>query len=75
MKAIRDCSEKVPIPIIGVGGIMDWEDCVAFFMAGARAVQVGTATFLDPYAIPKIIDGLRNYMDKKGYSSINNIIG
>ncbi|HOP84889.1 MAG TPA: dihydroorotate dehydrogenase [Syntrophorhabdaceae bacterium] len=75
LKAIRDCSEKVPIPIIGVGGIMDWEDCVAFFMAGARAVQVGTATFLDPYAIPKIIDGLRNYMDKKGYSSINNIIG
>ena len=74
LKAVKDCSEKVPIPIIGVGGIMDWEDCIAFFMAGAKAVQVGTATFVEPYAIPKIIEGLRNFIDENHYS-IDEIIG
>lgn len=74
LKAIKDCSERVPIPIIGAGGIMDWKDAVAFLMAGARAVQVGTATFVDPYTIPKIIECLNNFIDKKGYLSINEII-
>lgn len=75
LKAIKDCSERVPLPIIGVGGIMDWRDCVAFFMAGARAVQVGTATFVEPYTIPKIIEEISHFIDRKGYSSINEIIG
>ncbi|MCX7965890.1 MAG: dihydroorotate dehydrogenase [Syntrophorhabdaceae bacterium] len=75
LKAIKECSERVPIPIIGVGGIMDWKDAVAFFMAGARAVQVGTATFVDPFTIPKIIENIGEFINSKGYSSIKDIIG
>lgn len=75
LKAIKDCSDKVPIPIIGAGGIMDWRDCVAFFMAGARVVQVGTATFVDPYAIPKIIEDIGNFLERNSYSSIKEVIG
>lgn len=75
IKAIRECSSCVPIPIIGAGGIMDSSDCIAFFMAGATAVQVGTATFIDPYAIPKIIRDIDKYMDEKGLSSLDSIVG
>lgn len=59
LKAICDCKKAVPIPILGVGGIMSLEDAKSFLLAGARAIQVGTATFLDPETIPKIIMGLK----------------
>jgi len=64
LKAIHDCANSVPIPIIGVGGIMNVEDAMSFLLAGAKAIQVGTATFLDPNAIPKIIKGLRKKMKR-----------
>ncbi len=51
-------------PVIGAGGIMDATDAVSFFMAGAGAIQIGTATFVDPYAIPKVIKGIKNYLKK-----------
>jgi len=53
LRAVYDCARAVSIPIIGAGGIMDVTDALAFFMAGARVVQVGTATFVDPYASRK----------------------
>ena len=75
LRAVYECSKAVPIPIIGAGGIMNTEDAVSFFMAGASAVQIGTATFVDPYAIPKIIKGIGEYLDAHGCSGIGDIIG
>ena len=75
LRAVYECSKAVPIPVIGVGGIMDANDALAFFMAGARAIQIGTATFIDPYAIPKIIRVLREYLDMNGYADFESIIG
>lgn len=65
----------VKIPVIGLGGITSWEDAVEMMLAGARAVQVGTAMMSDPYAPIKIIDGLSEYMDKNGVKSLSEITG
>jgi dihydroorotate dehydrogenase (NAD+) catalytic subunit len=51
----------VSIPVVGIGGIATAEDAAEFLLAGCRAVQVGTATFVDPNAIGKVADGLRRY--------------
>lgn len=75
LRAVYECSKAVPMPVIGVGGIMDTDDAVEFLMAGAQAVQIGTATFVDPYAIPKIINGLSEHLDTHKYSGVKNIIG
>jgi dihydroorotate dehydrogenase (NAD+) catalytic subunit len=75
LRAVYECSKVVAIPIIGAGGIMDANDAIAFFMAGAQAVQVGTATFIDPYAIPKIIRGIGEYLDKEGCQGMESIVG
>lgn len=65
LKAIYEISRIVKIPIIGCGGVMDLDDAISFILAGAKAVQVGTATFLDPYTIPKIIKGLSSYLEER----------
>jgi dihydroorotate dehydrogenase (NAD+) catalytic subunit len=75
LKAVHEVSRAVPIPVIGVGGIMDYRDAIAFFMAGAKAIQVGTATFVDPYTIPKIIRGMQGYLQEHKLSRIEKIIG
>ena len=54
---------------------MDEGDALAFLMAGATAVQVGTATFVDPFAIPKIVDGIDAYLDAHGLSRVDEIRG
>ena len=75
------CSDmnKLPkeeqIPVIGLGGISIWEDAVEFIMAGATALQVGTATFANPNCMHTIIDGLAQYMQQKGYTSIEDFRG
>lgn len=75
LRAVHECSQAVPIPVIGVGGIMDTDDALAFFMAGARAVQIGTATFIDPFAMPRIIAGLDSWLDKSRCGDISAIVG
>jgi dihydroorotate dehydrogenase (NAD+) catalytic subunit len=65
LRAVSELSRAVKIPIIGAGGIMDLEDALSFLLAGARAVQVGTATFVDPYTIPRIIRGLSAYLEER----------
>jgi len=75
LRAVHECSQAVPIPIIGVGGITNAEDALAFLMAGARAVQVGCATFVDPFAMPKIIAGLDSWLDASGLAGISAIVG
>jgi dihydroorotate dehydrogenase (NAD+) catalytic subunit len=65
----------VSIPVIGGGGIMDYRDALEFLIAGARAIQVGTANFVNPRASLDIIGGLRNFCTGQGLTSISEIIG
>jgi dihydroorotate dehydrogenase (NAD+) catalytic subunit len=67
--------QNVDIPIIGIGGIMNWMDAVEFLIAGARAVQVGTANFVDPTASIQILNGIISYCKENGISDINDLIG
>jgi dihydroorotate dehydrogenase (NAD+) catalytic subunit len=66
---------SVQIPVIGMGGIMDYRHALEFLLAGARAVQVGTAGFVNPRALPEIIEGLRAYCAGAGIERIDQIIG
>jgi len=65
----------VKIPVIGIGGIMSYSDALEFIIAGATAVQVGTANFVNPRASIEIIEGIRKYCLEKGIDNINDIIG
>src|SRR6266436_6353168 len=62
VRMVYECREAVKIPIIGMGGISDARDAIEFMIAGASAVQVGTANFVDPFIWAKLLDGIRNYM-------------
>lgn len=65
----------VHIPVIGLGGIVDYRDALEFLIAGARAVQVGTANFIQPRASLNIIEGLRRYCEERGISKLEDLIG
>lgn len=75
LKAVYEISSNISVPVLGAGGIMNAGDALAFIMAGASAVQVGTATFIDPFAIPKIIEGLRTYLVQHGCADMGQLIG
>ncbi len=70
-----EAAQVVSIPVIGMGGITRAEDAIEFLMAGATAVQVGTANFTDPYAMPKIIQGLNDWCDKRGIQNVSELTG
>lgn len=72
---VWEVAQTVEIPLVGVGGIFAPEDALEFILAGATAVQVGTANFVDPGTMPKIIDGLREYCQKEGVARISQLIG
>jgi dihydroorotate dehydrogenase (NAD+) catalytic subunit len=63
------------LPVIGMGGIATWRDALEFLLVGARAVQVGTALFANPHAMNEIIEGLFDYCERHGHSSICEVIG
>jgi dihydroorotate dehydrogenase (NAD+) catalytic subunit len=65
----------VSIPVIGGGGIMDYRDALEFLIAGARAIQVGTANFVNPRAAIDVVEGLERFCSDQGLTSINDIIG
>ncbi len=76
--AVRMCYEvaqAVKVPIIGMGGIMNAEDAIEFFLAGANAVAVGTANFIDPAIAETICDGILAYMDRHDIENIRDMIG
>lgn len=75
VRMVWQVANKVKIPVIGMGGISKWEDAVEFLMAGATAVQVGTANFTDPYAPVKIIEGLKKYTRNNALKNISEITG
>jgi dihydroorotate dehydrogenase (NAD+) catalytic subunit len=65
----------VPLPIIGMGGIVTGEDALEFILAGASAVAVGTANFIDPRATLNVIDGIESFMREQGIADIKSLIG
>ena len=75
VRMVYEASQAVNIPVIGMGGITCAEDAVEFLMAGATAVQVGTASFTNPYAMPQIIDGLNAWCDKHGVANVADLTG
>ncbi len=75
VRMVHQCYKAVNIPIIGMGGISTWEDAVEMMLAGATAVQMGTAIFSDPYSPLKVIDGLAEYMEKNDIKSLSEITG
>lgn len=75
LRMVWQVSKAVKIPVIGMGGIMNTADAIEFFLAGASAIQVGTALFKDPFIPLQIIDGLNNYLDRHKMHSINELIG
>lgn len=75
VRMVWQCYKAVNIPIIGMGGVSTWEDAIEMMLAGASAVQMGTAIFTDPYAPLKVIDGIAEFMDENGIKSLTEIIG
>ena len=75
VRMVYEASQAVKIPVIGMGGITCAEDAIEFLMAGATAVQVGTANFTDPYAMPKIIQGLNEWCDRHGVTNVSDLTG
>ena len=75
VQAMNKLPESERIPVVGLGGIATWQDAVEFLMAGASAIQVGTATFANPNAMIQIVNGLRSYMKARGFKSIEEFRG
>lgn len=75
LRMVWQCWQKVKIPIVGLGGISCWQDAVEMLLAGAAAIQVGTALFADPYAPLRIREGLERYMEENGVSSLSQLTG
>jgi dihydroorotate dehydrogenase (NAD+) catalytic subunit len=75
VRMVYECRHAVKIPIIGMGGIADARDAVEFMIAGASAVQVGTANFVDPFIWPKLLQGIEDYMLRHQLKSIADIVG
>jgi len=75
VRMVYEAAHAVNIPVIGMGGITCAEDAIEFLMAGAKAVQVGTANFTNPNAMPQIISGLNAWLDGHKIADINEIVG
>jgi dihydroorotate dehydrogenase (NAD+) catalytic subunit len=75
LRMVWQVANAVRIPVIGMGGIMNAVDALEFLLAGASAVQVGTASFIDPQASVKILEGIEMFLLEKGFSDIKEIIG
>jgi dihydroorotate dehydrogenase (NAD+) catalytic subunit len=75
LRMVWQVAQAVKIPVIGMGGIMTTSDALEFILAGAAAVQIGTASFIDPQASVKILKGIENFLIEKGFSDIREITG
>lgn len=75
VRMVYQVAQAVKIPVIGLGGIMNGRDAVEFLLAGATAIQVGTANFVDPTVSVKIVDYIEEYLDRHNISSVKEIIG
>ena len=75
LRMVWQCSKAVSVPILGMGGVTTGTDAVEFMLAGATAVAVGTANFMNPQATVDVIDGIIDYCEKQGVNDVNDLIG
>lgn len=75
LRMVWQTYRAVKIPIIGLGCISSWQDAVEFLLAGATAIQIGTANFIDPTISSKVIDGIHAYCDQFGFKSVSDLTG
>jgi len=75
LRMVWQVANAVKIPVIGMGGIMSVSDALEFLLAGASAIQVGTASFIDPQASVNIVKGIEDFLERKGFSDVKQIIG
>lgn len=75
LRMVWQTAKAVKIPVIGLGGICSATDAVEFLLAGASAIQIGTANFIDPSISEKVIDGIEEYLNRHGFTSVQDIIG
>jgi dihydroorotate dehydrogenase (NAD+) catalytic subunit len=75
LRMVWQTYKAVKIPIVGIGGIMTAADAIEFLLAGATAIEVGTANFIDPAVCSKIVDGIADYLNRHNISSVKDLIG
>ncbi|GAB5046681.1 dihydroorotate dehydrogenase [Thermodesulfovibrio sp. TK110] len=75
LRAVWEASQAIKIPVIGIGGIVTAEDALQFLIVGARAIQVGTANFINPQATVEIIEGIKQFLIEENIKDVNEIIG
>lgn len=75
LRMVWQTANAVKIPVIGIGGIMNSDDALQFLLAGASAIQVGTASFIDPESAVKIINGIQKFLEDRGFGDVSEIIG
>lgn len=75
LRMVWQVSKVVKIPIVGLGGIMNATDAIEFLLAGASAIQIGTANFIDPSITLKVVKGIDNYLDRHGFKFVKEIVG
>jgi dihydroorotate dehydrogenase (NAD+) catalytic subunit len=75
LRMVWQAARAVTIPVIGIGGIMNYEDALEFIMAGATGVQIGTASFIEPRTAINVITGINSFLDNRGFASVSEITG
>ena len=75
LRMVWQVAKAVKIPVVGMGGIMNAADAIEFIIAGASAVQIGTANFIDPQVTVKVIDGIEKYLKENKFSSVKELVG
>jgi dihydroorotate dehydrogenase (NAD+) catalytic subunit len=75
VRMVHECYRAVRIPVIGMGGITDARDALEFIIAGASAVQVGTAHFVDPFLWPGLVGGIDDYLTRHRIARVQDLVG
>lgn len=75
LRMVWQVAKVVKVPVVGLGGIMNATDAIEFLLAGATAIELGTANFIDPAITVKVVDGINDYLDRHGFKSVQEIIG
>ena len=75
LRMVWQVAQAVNIPIVGLGGIMNATDAIKFIMAGATAIEIGTANFIDPAVTVKVVNGINEWLDNHGVKDVNEIVG
>ena len=75
LRMVWQVAKAVKVPVVGLGGIMNATDAIEFLLAGATAIELGTANFIDPAITVKVVEGIEEYLNRHGFKSVTEIIG